>query len=299
VARDREQQERDAAIRREQQAREATIRQEQQERDAASRREQQAKADAERAEWLAIEQAKRRTPAWFIYQELETEPFAAWCSFFLLLSGLSCAIGVVTQSWTWTISVLIGINLVAYVLGHHRIVHNLPKRLQNPSDAVAASSAINSADSNLTLLYTFLAILIVVISYFVTYCVIVFVISPLRYNVQYTDHYLWIIGRTVWPGRQIKAGAIAGAIISLIITIRFYINQKNSYGIILLKALTYGSLITFLCWLVLSLGALLFNLGWGFGNGWTISLIGLIAGISTGAGLGSSFIIWAKGRPIF
>lgn len=64
------------------------------------------------------------------------------------------------------------------------------------------------------------------------------------------------------------------------------------------KGLTYGSLSTFVCWIGISSCALIFNAGWGLGSGWSTGLIGLAIGITCGVGLGSSFVIWAKGGVI-
>jgi hypothetical protein len=258
---------------------------------------QQAIADAEKAERLVIEQVKRSTPGWFILHEMETEPFAVWCSCFLLVSGLGSVIGIITQSWNWAIIAMIVTIIVAYMLGYHRIVQHLPARLQQPiNPAKLPAKGKNSDESDLTLIYAITAFFIVALGAFATFCMMFFLVLPLQYDLQHTDHFLWI-SRTSWLGGQIKLGAIAGGVLSFIFTIIF--QSKHSFGIALLKSLTYGSPGTFLFWIIISSCGLVFNLGWGFASAWTISLIGLGAGFASGVGLGSSFVVWAKGKVIF
>src|SRR2546430_11852904 len=74
--------------------------------------------------------------------------------------------------------------------------------------------------------------------------------------------------------------------------------KKNSFGIALAKALVYGSLITFVSWIIISSCGFVFTLGWGLASGWQISLIGLAAGIAGGIGAGSSLTVWAKAWDI-
>src|SRR6266487_1650459 len=268
------------------------------EQELERRREQQVKNDEEQARQRAIEQAKRRGPARFIHRELETEPFVVWCSCFFLLSGSSSVIGIVTQSWYWALAALITTAIVAYALGHHRIVHRLPRRLlPRVKQETHSSYKKKSGEPASTTTYTIVALVIVGLCCLVTFGVMHFVVLRLRYNSQQVDHYLWM-SRTSWLGGQIKTGAIEGAILSLILTIVFQV-RAHTYGTAFLKALTYGSLITFFCWLISSACALLLNLGWGFSGEWPVSLIGLIFGTMSGIGLGSSFLIWTKGKPIF
>ncbi len=271
---------------------------EQQEREAIRWQEEQARAEAERVRQLAIDRAKRRTPAWFIYQELKTVPFVVWCSCFLLLSGLDSVIGILTQSWRWTIILMTIIIVLAYMLGYHRIVHRRPAWLRQPREpAMFPANRSKSDEWDTMLVYAFAACSIVVLSCITVYCVMLFGVLPLHYNVQHIDHYLWI-SRTSWLGGQIKLGTIMGAVLSLVLTIVFLSQKKKSFGIALTKALFYGSLITFISWVIISSCGLVFNLGWGLASGWEISLIGLAAGIAGGIGLGSSLTVWAKAGDI-
>jgi tetratricopeptide (TPR) repeat protein len=242
----------------------------------------------------ARQQAIKRTPAWFIQNDLRTTRFVVWCSLFFLLSGLGIAIGILTQSRFWAISTITITMLLAYTLGYHRAIHRLPERLRDRVNANISNAQVKEEGQGLLLFYS-----IVFLCIFVVSCIIAlfFVnsVSLLAYNSPQVGSILWFT-RSWWLVRQVMAGLLIGATLSII---AFYLSQAEGVTVALGKAFLWGAVWGIFCWLIVALLALIFNWGFGFGNGWGFSLLGLVIGVIAGTGISSSFFICKKGKPFF
>ncbi len=257
------------------------------------KREEDARLHQEReaAEQVRLAQLKR-SPGGFIQYELGTTRGVVWGSFFFLLSGLGAAVGIVTQSVFLALVTIAIIAIVAYILGYHQTIH---RARQGTWEEESSSPDANEAPQSIVA-YVIAPLVIVAI-----YCLITFFfvnyLSQLGYNVELTGQFLGFT-RSWWLGRQIKAGLAIGAILSLIIVLSF--EPWKGLGAALRNVLTWGVLLSFLfSWLICALFASIIDWGWGLGDGWVVSLLGFVFGIIGGAGLGSSFVIWTKGKPIF
>jgi hypothetical protein len=71
--------------------------------------------------------------------------------------------------------------------------------------------------------------------------------------------------------------------------ITFSLNQPKGLTVALGKALLWSTVWGILCWLIVALLALIFDWGFGFGNGWGFSLLGLVVGVIAGTGISSPF----------
>lgn len=242
-------------------------------------------------------QAIKRTPAWFIQNDLRTTRFVVWCSLFFLLSGLGIAIGILTQSRFWALSAITITMLLAYTFGYHRAIHRLPERLRDRVDRNISYTQIKEEGQGLIIVYLIALLAIIIISSLIA---LFFAnsVSSLAYKSPQVGPFLWIT-RSWWLTRQVMVGLIIGATLSLITFVINWARPRNNIGLALRKTLTWGTLWGFLCWLICALLAFIFDWGFGFGNGWNVSLLGLIVGVIGGTGLGSSFIICMKGKPIF
>jgi tetratricopeptide (TPR) repeat protein len=266
---------------------------EQKEREARER-ERQAREQQEKEVQEARLLEMKRTPAWFIQNDLGTTRFVVWCSLFFLLSGLGTAIGILTQSGFLAINTIAITVLLAYIFGFHRAIHRLPERFrQGVNQNVSYAQTIKEDLGQITLnVIAFLAIII--ISSFIA---LLFVnsVSFLAYNSPQVSHILWFI-RSWSLFRQFTVGLIIGATLSII---TFSLSQPKRLKVALGKALIWGTVWGISCWLFCALLALIFDWGFGFGNGWNVSLLGLVVGVIAGTGISSSFIICMKGKPIF
>jgi hypothetical protein len=288
----REQQQKEAweAQQREQQARE----QQQKKAWEARERERQAKEQQKKEAQEARLQAMKRTPAWFIQHDLRTSRFVVWCSLFFLLSGLGTAIDILTQSRILALSTIAITMLLAYIFGYHRAIQRLPERLRHRVNQNISYAQIREEGQGLIIVYLITLLAIIIISSLIA---LFFAnsVSSLAYKSLQVGHFLWIT-RSWWLGRQVTVGLIIGATLSLI---TFSLILPKGLNVALGKALFWGTVWGFLCWLICALLAFIFDWGFGFGNGWNVSLLGLVVGVIGGTGLGSSFIICMKGKPIF
>jgi uncharacterized membrane protein len=261
-------------------------------------RAQREKERQERIEQEARERVLRRSPGWFIKHELETTPLPVWCSLFFLLSGLGMAVDIVTRSLPWALSAIAITMLLAYVLGHHRTIHQWPERLQQRVEQSMGQppTSPQSEDETSTsaAIYVIAALAIIVISSLITLFFVNYV-ATFNYSAQQTGHFLWMT-RSWWLDRQIKAGLAIGATFSLIIALGPALRQK--FGSALGNTLKRSAGIGFSVWLICSLLGLIFDWGWGFGSRWEFGLLGFAVGVIAGVGLGSAFAVWKKARPI-
>lgn len=228
------------------------------------------KREAESREMTEKREAARReaekiskTINGFVEFELDTIPVVIWLALLCLLGGIGSAVGMLVQSWYWSVGAVVALLILAYYgLGYRRAI-------QSP-----------------------IAIGIAVIGCF-------FAFNMARYAAtfpttpQTTD--VWFAGRhQFWDEGQMIFGLLVGVASGLIAALYLLFLEDADLSNVFGGGATFGGFWGLVLWFILGGIATYSGLGFGIGAGWYISLIGLVIGIVGGAGLGASIVVCAK-----
>jgi hypothetical protein len=210
---------------------------------------------------LRWEEEESKTINGFVEVKLETKPYVIWIALLCLLSGIGSAVGMLAQSWYWSVGAVVAVLILAYRLGYRRAIH------------------------------LFIAIVITVVG-----CVIAFGLARYAATFSTTSQTsdIWLIGRHLfWDGRQVIFGLLIGAASALMMFFVYPDEKEDIFQAKIIGGAGMGLFMGLFFWAILACFSTLLGWGFGFGAGWYISLIALVVGVISGVGLGASIIVCA------
>ena len=205
-----------------------------------------------------LEESARRTRNGFVKYVLDVIPPAIYVCAFFLISGFGSVIGMLTQSWLWSLGTTTFVGIFAYLLGYRKAL------------------SIN------------IFLLITVASYTLVE-LLIWYMRTLDYSLLYTSQLGFAGSQPLWIGRQIDFGVIYSLImcgIFVFILKVIYDNNRleddfwevflgiDGIVVMVIGLFIFGGLGFFWC---LPAIAALFGAGFGYGYGWYYSFMVLVS----------------------